>query len=97
AVGRAQVAVVLGEDAAHVGDGAGRVVGGGFHQHRDAMRRVAFVQHFGEVGRVLAGSALDRRLDLVLGHVDSAGVGDHAPQMRIGGGVGAAVPDGDGD
>ena len=45
--------------------------------------RVALVEDLLVVGRVLAGGALDRRLDLVLRHVDGARVLDDAPQRRV--------------
>jgi hypothetical protein len=80
AAGARQVALVLGEDAAHVGYGARWIVGGGFHQYGDPVRCVSFVQGLGVIRGVAAGGALDRRLHLVLGHVDGARVLDDASQ-----------------
>ena len=97
AAGGAQVAAVLLEVHAHVGDGAHDVVGGGLHQHRDAVRRVALVEDDLVVGRRLAAGALDGGLDLVLGHVRGAGVLERAAQRRVGVGVGPAGLHRDGD
>ena len=94
AAGGAEIAAALGEDGAHLRDGARRVVGGGFDDDRDAVRRVTLVDDLFVGGRVLAGGALDRRLDLVLGHVEVAAVLHRAAQRRIGIRIGAAGLDG---
>ena len=49
---------------------------------RDAVRRVALVEDLLVVRRVLARGALDRRLDLVLRHVDRARVLDRRAAAR---------------
>ena len=94
AAGRAEIAAGLGEDRAHLRDGARRVVGRGFDDDRDAVRRVTFVDDLFVGSRVLAERALDRGLDLVLRHVDVARVLHRAAQRRVGAGVGAAGLDG---
>src|SRR5512139_3941404 len=63
AAGACEVAAMLGEDAAHIGHGAGGVVRRGLHQHGHAVRRVALVDHLGVVGGVAAAGALDRGVD----------------------------------
>ena len=83
AAGGAEIAAVLGEDVAHAADGAGRVVGGGFDQQGHAVRRVALVEDLLVIGRLLARGAPDRRVGLVLRHVDGARVLQHAPQRRV--------------
>ena len=88
-----EIAAVLAEGVAHARDGPGRIVGRALDQHRDAMRGVAFVQHLLEVGCVASRGALDGSLDLVLGHVDRAGVLDDSPQRRVRVRVGATTLD----
>ena len=83
AAGGAKVAAVLRHHIAHMSDRAGRIVGGGFDQQCDAVRRIAFVKHFMVVRRIATRSAFDRRFDFVLGHVHGTRVLDHAPQGRI--------------
>jgi len=95
--GVGEVAAPLVEVGAQRRDRARRVVGRGLDHHRDAVRRVALVEDLLVVGRVLARSLLDRRFDLVLRHVDRAGVLDRAAQRRVGLGVGTPGLDGDGD
>ena len=97
AAGAAEIAAALGEDGAHLRDGARGVVGGGLDDDRDAVRRVALIDDLFVGRRVLARGALDGGLDLVLGHVEVAAVLNRAPQRRIGIGVGAAGLDGDVD
>ena len=94
AAGRRQVAAGLGEDRAHLRHGARRVVGRGFDDDRDAVRRITFVDDLFVRGRVLAEGALDRGFDLVLRHVDVARVLHRAAQRRVGADVGAAGLDG---
>ena len=60
-----EVAAVLGDDVAHRGDGARRVVGRGLHQQRDAVRRIALVEYLagswprpGPAARLIAASTL---------------------------------------
>ena len=62
-----------------------------------AMRRVALVQDFRVVGRILARGAADGRIRLVLRHVDGAGILQHAAQRRVRRGVGTAGVHRDGD
>jgi hypothetical protein len=90
AAGGAQVAAVLGDDVAHVRHGARRVVGGGLDHQGDAVRRVGLVDRLMIVGGIAPAGALDRRLDLVLGHVDRARVLDHTAQSRVRSRIGAA-------
>jgi hypothetical protein len=68
----------------------GGVVRRGLDQQRDAVRRVRLVDRLVVIGGIAAAGALDRGLDLVLGHVDRAGVLDDAAQGRIRARIGAA-------
>ena len=63
----------------------------------NAVRRIAFVEDLLEIRGTLAGSAADRRLDLVLRHVDRARVLDDAAQGRVVVRVGPAGFHGDRD
>ena len=82
-----EIADILGDQIAHGGDGAHRIVGGGLDQQRDAVRRVRLVQHLLVVGGIAPRSALDGRFDLVLGHVHGTRVLHGAPQAGIAGRV----------
>ncbi len=97
AAGAAQIAAALREDRAHRSNRARRVVGRAFDDDGDAVRRVTFVDDLLVVGGVLAGRALDRRLDLVLRHVDLSGVLHGAAQRGVRVRVGAAGLDGHDD
>src|ERR1700739_2000462 len=68
--GLAERAAVFGEEVAHVGAGAGAVVGGGLDEQRDAGGPVALVDDgLQRVGvAALAGALGDGALDVVLGH-----------------------------
>src|SRR5215831_14496784 len=74
-----EIAAVPGNDVTYRGNRARRVVGGGLDKQGYTVRGVAFVEHFLVVGCVTARGALDGRLDLVLRHVDRAGVLDDPP------------------
>src|SRR6186713_1907455 len=80
----AEVAAALGENGAHLRDRARGIVSGRLDDDGDAMRRVAFIDDLFVAGGVLARGALDRCLDLVLGHVEVAAVLNRAPQCGIG-------------
>ncbi len=86
-----EVAAVFGERMADVGDGANAVVGQAIDDHRGAVDAVALVADFLVVDAFeLAGAALDRALDRVLGHVVGRGLVDREPQPRVGRDVAAA-------
>ena len=76
---------------AHLGHGAVDVVGHGFHQHRHAVLAVALVGDLLHVGAVvIAGAALDRPVDGVLGHVVAERLVDGGAQARVVGDLRAA-------
>ena len=93
----AQAAAELGEVGAHVGDGAGVVVGGGLYEDGDAVGAVSLVVDLLVVAGVLVGGLLDSALDGVLGHVGGLGVLHQLAQARVHSGVGTAGLGGDGD
>ena len=93
----AQAAAELGEVGAHVGDGAGVVVGGGLYEDGDAVGAVALVVDFLVVAGLFVGGFLDGALDGVLGHVGGLGVLHELTQTRVQVGVGTAGLGGDGD
>src|SRR5690606_8254176 len=94
----AEVAVVLGEGVAHLGDGPGPVVGHAVDDDRRAARAVALVADFLVGGAVeIARAALDRALDAVLGHVGVGRLVHRQPQPGVGLGIGAAELGRDGD
>jgi hypothetical protein len=81
-----------------VGDGAGLVVGQAIDDHRRTADTVAFVTNFHVFDAFeLAGSLLDRVVDLVLGHVDALALVDRQPQARVERRVAAAHLGGYGD
>src|SRR5262249_38135730 len=86
------------EDLLDLAVGPVAVVGHHLHEHGDPTRAVPLV-HDLVVGRPfqLAGAALDRLLDVVLGHGDGPGLVDGVPQREVHGGVAAAGPGGDDD
>src|SRR6516225_8903407 len=92
-----EIAAALGDEVAHGRHRACRIVRGGLHQERNAVRRVTLVEHLLVTGSVTPRGALDRRFDLVLRHVDGARVLDDAPQARICARVGPPGLDGHGD
>src|SRR4029079_19019817 len=96
AVGFTEVPAVLGQQVAHLADGAVLVVGERLAHDRDAAGAVGLVGDF-VVGdaRQLAGAALDRPLDVVGRHVDRLGLGDDRAQPGIVCRVAAAVSRGD--
>ena len=86
----AQVAAVLDEGVAHIGHGAGAVVGEAVDHHRRAGDAVAFIAHLLVVGAFeRARAALGGVLDVVLGHVDVARFFDRQAQARVHVGVGS--------
>ena len=93
----AEVAMAFCEMGFDIGDGADVVIGGGFHEEGDTMGGIAFVEDLVVVGHFLALGTLDGGFDAVLWHVDALGVLHAAAEGGIGGGVGAAGFDGDGD
>src|SRR5450631_94314 len=74
-----ELAAIFTDDVTHAGNGSCRVVGRGFDEQRDAMRRIPLVDHFLIQSRIAAGGAFDRRLDLIFRHVDGARILDVAP------------------
>src|SRR5690606_18899366 len=94
----AQVAAVLGKRMAHLGHGAGAVVGHAVDDDRRAADAIAFVADFLVVVAVGAASAaLDGALDVVLGHVGVGGLVPGHGQARVAVGVRAAGARRDGD
>jgi len=75
----------------HIGHGADLVVGEAVDHHRCAANAVALVAAF-FIGHAfkLAGAALDRVLDVVLGHRLGLRLVDRQPQTRVGREVAAA-------
>ena len=91
AAGGAQVAAVLGEDVADLGDGAVAVVGGALHQDGHAARAVTLEGDLLVGGPLqLARALLDGALDVVGGHVDALGLVHRRAQAGVGVGVAAA-------
>ena len=86
----AQVPAVRLEVPADVRDRARRIVGRGLDEDGDAVRREPLVLDLLVVDGVLAGRAPDRRLDLVLRHVEGARVLHGAAQRGVAVGVAAA-------
>ena len=88
---------MLGEGVAHVGAGAVAVVGQRLDQDRRAAGPVALEEDLLDRRRVgaRAGPAVDRPLDVVLGHRGVARLLDRRRQGRVALGVAAAVARGD--
>ncbi|MNV89726.1 hypothetical protein D3C71_1840440 [compost metagenome] len=83
---------------ADFGHGAGTVVGQAVDDDRRAGQAVAFVADFLVVRAFQAThAALDRALDVVLGHVRVHGLVDRQAQARVGVGIAAAKLGGHGD
>ena len=81
---RAQVAAVFGKGMAHVGHGARLVVCHAVHHHRRPVDAVTLVAYFGILHALqFAAAALDRALDIVLGHVVGIGLVHRQAQARI--------------
>src|SRR5690606_28505206 len=81
----AQVATVLAERVSHLGYGAGPIVGHAVDDHRGAADTVTFVANFFVIGIVrTARAALDRALDVVLGHVGIGGLVPGEAEARVG-------------
>ena len=93
----AQRAAVLCEIGAHVGHGAGVVVGSGLHEDGDTEGSVSLVGDLLVVLGILVGGFLDGAFHSVLGHVLSLGILHERTQAGVGGGIGAAGLHGDGD
>jgi hypothetical protein len=85
-----EIAGVVDEDVANVGDRASRVIGCRLDNDSDAMRSVAFVNDLVVVGRILARGALDGGEHVVLGHVHRTRVLHGSSQRRVGCRIGAA-------
>ena len=87
----AQVAAVFGERMAHIGDGAGFVVGQAVHHQRRAADAVAFVAqldifHAFQIARTF----VDGALHVVFGHIVFGGFFQSQAQARVGAGIAAA-------
>ena len=94
----AHVAAVLGERVAHLGHGARAVVGEQSTITAAPFEAVALVADLLVVHAVEAArAALDRALDVVLGHVVLVRLVDGEPQPRIHVRIAAAHARGDGD
>jgi hypothetical protein len=94
----AEVAAILVEGVPDVGDGARLVVGQAIDDHRGAADPVTFVADLDVLDAFeLAGSFLDRVVDLVPGHVDPLALVDRQAQTRVERGVAAAHLGGYGD
>ena len=94
----AHVATVLGEGMANLGDGAHLVVGQAIHHHGRAIDAVALVTNFFVAHTVkLAGTALDRVVDVVLRQALRLGLVYCQSQARIGPHIAAAHLGGHGD
>ena len=74
---------MLAEAGAHGARGAVAVVGQRLDDHRDAAGAVALVADLVVVLGVAALAALDRPLDVVLGHVGGLGRLDRGAQARV--------------
>ena len=95
---RAEIAAVFGEGVAHIRDGAHAVVGHAIDHYGRALDAVAFVADFLVVHAFqVATAALDRALDVVLGHVLLIRLVDRQAQPRIAVEIAAAQPRGNGD
>ncbi len=77
-------AAVLVEGGADVGEGTVGVLGGTFHEDEAAVGAFALVVDLGDVANVLTGSAFDRFVDVVLGHVLRLGVQDGGAEGGVG-------------
>src|SRR5437868_6898341 len=91
--------MILGENAADLGRSAVFVVGGGLYDDRHPARTVTLVNDLFVVGSIeaLARPALDRALNVVVGHALGASGLDRAAQARIPGRISSAAPGRDRD
>ena len=94
----AQIAAVFIEGVAHVGDGAGFVVGQAVHHQRRAADAVAFVAQFDIFHPFqVARTFVDGALHVVFGHIVFGGFFQSQAQARVGAGVAAAHAGRNGD
>src|SRR5207244_1028022 len=92
ATGFPHVSTLLGEDVAEFADGAVLVIGGHFDHDRHAAWSIALISGlFVDYAGQLTGSALDRPLDVVGGHVLGFGIENDSAQARVGIRIAAAV------
>src|SRR6185295_17481723 len=84
-VGAAELAAVCVENLADLRRCAIAIVSHDLAEDGCATRAVALVEHFLHLAAGdLARAALDRPLNIVLGHADGFGVVDRVPQAEIG-------------
>src|SRR5205823_1457718 len=90
--GVGEAPAVAGERDPDLGGGAVAVVGQALDQDRHAVRAVSLVRHRLPVGTagLLAGAALDRPVDVVVGYRVLLGLLDRVVQGRVAGRVAAA-------
>ena len=94
----AEVAAVFGEGMAHIGHGAGFVVGEAVDHQRSAADAVALVAQFDVVGALkVAGAFVDGALHVVFGHIGIPSFVHRQAQARVGCGVAAAHAGSHGD
>ena len=81
---RAEIAAVFGKGMAHIRDSAHAVVGHAIHQYGRARDTITFVAYFFIIHPFqIATAALDRALDIILGHVLLIGLIDRQAQPWI--------------
>ena len=94
----AEIAAVFGKGVAHVGNGAGFVVGHAIDHQRRAADAVAFVAQLDVVHAFeITGAFVDGALDVVFGHIGVPSFVHCQPQAGVGCGIAAAQAGGDGD
>ena len=82
---------------AHVGSRAVAVIGQGLDHNGDAAGAVALVGDCLILRLIATLGALDDTLDVVVRHTVGLGLGDQRSQLGVGGGVAAALLNGNGD
>src|ERR1700682_1625336 len=80
-----EIAAVLGERVAHVGNRSNAIIGQAIDDHRGAVDAVAFIAHFIIVDAFeLAGAALSGAIDGILRHVVGRSLVYRESQPRVG-------------
>ena len=93
----AQIATELVKVVAHVGSRAVAVIGQGLDHNGDAAGAITLIGDCLILGLVATLGALDDTLDVVVRHTVGLGLGDQRSQLGVGGGVAAALLNGNGD